>query len=382
MKKAYIIGDNIISSLGFSTSEVIENLRKSRSGISICHDQSIYPEPFQASIIDKEKSRVEIEQNIENFESFTYLEQLYICSIKDALSTAKIDVQSSRTLFIFSTTKGNIDLLAKGHKSEVDRRRTYLHVMAQAVSRHFGNDVKPIVVSNACISGVLAINIAKDLIENAKYDNVVVSGGDLATEFTISGFQSFKAISEKPCRPYDSERDGITIGEACATIILSNSADTKNKIQVAGGGSSNDANHISGPSRTGDGLMYAVEKSIAESHVSKEDLDYISAHGTATVYNDEMESKAFNLVGVQRSALNSLKGYWGHTLGAAGVIEMIAAVSSMKNNELYKSIGYESPGTSGKLNVIDAYEKRNVDIVLKTASGFGGCNAATILIKE
>jgi len=126
----------------------------------------------------------------------------------------------------------------------------------------------------------------------------------------------------------------------------------------------------------------ACQKAVTEGMVEVSNIDFISAHGTATVYNDEMESKAFNWLGVQNIPLNSFKGYWGHTLGAAGIIEMVASAHSMRNNELYKSAGFNQIGTPESLNIITAYKKDKVDIVLKTASGFGGCNAATVLVKE
>ncbi|MBL4625068.1 MAG: beta-ketoacyl synthase [Flavobacteriales bacterium] len=380
MNKAYLIADNMISSLGFNSNEHIEHLRNSRSGIKPCSDPILYPTPFQASLIDLRRL-TEKQNEITSVERYTKLEQLHILSILDCLQKADIDITSSRTLFIFSTTKGNIDLLANRYKGGIDRKRSYLHEMAKAVSGYFDNPVNPVVVSNACISGVLAVNMAKDFIQLNLYDNVIVTGGDLAAEFTISGFQSFKAISEQPCRPYDASRDGITIGEACSTVVLSKEAN-HSTIVVAGGGSSNDANHISGPSRTGDGLMMACKKAMQEASVEVGNIDFISAHGTATVYNDEMESKAFNWLGVQDASLNSFKGYWGHTLGAAGIIEIAASAHSMKNNELYRSAGFEDTGTPEPLNVIDSYKKQEVNTVLKTASGFGGCNAATVLVKE
>ena len=380
MNTAYIIADNMISSLGFNSSEHVEKLRKSQSGILPCNNSFLYPTPFQASLIDVSRL-AHMKSDIEFVDEFTKLEQLHILSVRDCLSQANVDLSSEKTLFVFSTTKGNIDLLSKNYVGGIDTKRAYLHEMAKAISEYFKNPVNPVVVSNACISGVLAVNMAKDFINSGFYDNVVVTGGDLAAEFTISGFQSFKAISENPCKPYDASRDGITIGEACSTVILSKNANGSN-ILVAGGGSSNDANHISGPSRTGDGLMMACEKAVAEGMVEVSNIDFVSAHGTATVYNDEMESKAFNWLGVQNIPLNSFKGYWGHTLGAAGVIEIVASVHSMRNNELYKNAGFEQIGISKSLNVIRAYKKDQVDIVLKTASGFGGCNAATVLVKE
>ncbi len=238
-----------------------------------------------------------------------------------------------------------------------------------------------VVISNACISGVLAVNMAKDFVEAGYYDTVIVTGGDLIAEFTISGFQSFKAISDKPCKPYDLSRDGITIGEACSTIIISNDKQSS-EILVAGAASSNDANHISGPSRTGDGLMLASKFAIEEAGIETSDVDFISAHGTATVYNDEMESKAFKWLGLDQTPLNSFKGYWGHTLGAAGIMEIAASIHSMKNNALYASAGFEKIGTPEPLNVITEFKKQEIKTVLKTASGFGGCNAAAILVKE
>ena len=127
--------------------------------------------------------------------------------------------------------------------------------------------------------------------------------------------------------------------------------------------------------------MMASKKAIEEAGVKVDGIDFVSAHGTATVYNDEMESKAFNWLGVQNVPLNSFKGYWGHTLGAAGIIEIAAAAHSMRNNELYKSAGYQELGTPEPLNVIKEYQNAEVNTVLKTASGFGGCNAATVLTK-
>ena len=370
----------MISSLGFNSAEHIEKLRQSKSGIKPCDDALLYPTPFQASIIDESRLN-EMKYEIDSADSYTKLEQLHILSIKDCVSQVNIDVTSGRTLFVFSTTKGNIDLLAENYTGGINVKRAYLHEMAKVVSKYFGNPVNPVVVSNACISGVLAVNMAKDFIEADLYDNVIVTGGDLAAEFTISGFQSFKAISETHCKPYDIVRDGITIGEACSTIFLSKNPNGST-ILIAGGGSSNDANHISGPSRTGDGLMMACEKAMNEAKIESSNIDFISAHGTATVYNDEMESKAFNWLGIQNVPLNSFKGYWGHTLGAAGIIEIAASAHSMQNNELYKSAGFEKIGTPEPLNVIDSYQRKKVDVVLKTASGFGGCNAATILVKE
>ena len=255
--------------------------------------------------------------------------------------------------------------------------------MAEVVAGFFKNPNTPLVVSNACISGLLAILVAKRLLEAGSYKNVVVAGADMVTHFVVSGFQSFKAVSPQPCKPFDETRDGITLGEAAGTIILGTTANENEEIPVciAGGASSNDANHISGPSRTGDGLYLAVKNAMNESGLSVSDIGHISAHGTATVYNDEMESKAFGLAGMQDIPLNSLKGYWGHTLGAAGIIESIAGIHALKENFLIKTQGFSNLGVPVEITIIDEIRQKEQKSFLKTASGFGGCNAAVIFKK-
>ncbi len=152
---------------------------------------------------------------------------------------------------------------------------------------------------------------------------------------------------------------------------------TEKKIKVKGGSVSNDANHISGPSRTGEELALAVNKALAEAGTGKQ-IDFISAHGTATAFNDEMEAKAFSVCGLENVQLNSMKGFFGHTLGAAGVIESVVTLESMKRNVLVPSLGYENSGVSMPLNIIRQTEKKEINTSLKTASGFGGCNAAVV----
>jgi 3-oxoacyl-[acyl-carrier-protein] synthase-1 len=152
-------------------------------------------------------------------------------------------------------------------------------------------------------------------------------------------------------------------------------------VTIAGASVTNDANHISGPSRTGEELALAISRALAEATLPPAGIDYINAHGTATPFNDEMESKAFALAGLSGIPVNSLKGYWGHTLGAAGIIESVITARSMIDNILVRSAGFESLGVPEPLNIITATERKEVNTALKTASGFGGCNAAVVFQK-
>jgi 3-oxoacyl-[acyl-carrier-protein] synthase-1 len=153
------------------------------------------------------------------------------------------------------------------------------------------------------------------------------------------------------------------------------------KIIVKGGASSNDANHISGPSRTGDGLLLAIEKTLLESGIKASEIGYISGHGTATLYNDEMEAHAITEAKLQDVPMNSLKSYFGHTLGAAGIIESIIGLHSMKNNTLVGTYNYKEPGVAKPVNIIRETTSAKINNCLKTAAGFGGCNAAVLFSK-
>ncbi|ELR71305.1 3-oxoacyl-[acyl-carrier-protein] synthase, KASII [Fulvivirga imtechensis AK7] len=358
-------------------------LKKSRTGISKITDDSLCPQTFYGA--GYETHTVEQQVVFEGCEKYTFLERLFIYSI-DAVLKAVGDIDKQRTVLVLSTTKGNIGLLNERKAKKYEGNRIELPVMARVVNDYFEMPHRPVVVSNACISGVSAILTAQKLIRLGLYDHAIVTGGDLLTEFVLTGFQSFMAISDAPCRPYDVARKGITLGEACATMFLTNNpglvAKTEAFARVAGGGQANDANHISGPSRTGRGLRMAVSKALEGAKLQPGDIDYISGHGTATLYNDEMEAVAFNHLNMQDTPLNSLKGYFGHTLGAAGIVESIITIRQLNEGVLLGSHGYAEHGVTQPLNVLaENQESPNLRYGLKTISGFGGCNGAVIFEK-
>ncbi|GAC1439223.1 MAG: hypothetical protein NVSMB63_04430 [Sediminibacterium sp.] len=210
----------------------------------------------------------------------------------------------------------------------------------------------------------------------------MIAGADVISKFILSGFQSFQAISPEPCKPFDRERKGINLGEGAGTIILSSNRKYAKGIKVMGGAVSNDANHISAPSRTGEELGHVIKTALRDSAFSSADIDLISAHGTATLYNDEMEAKAITSARLQSVPANSLKGYYGHTLGAAGLIESIISIQSLKENLVLPTRGFEQMGLTTPLNISNSFLHTPLKNCLKTASGFGGCNAAVVFSKQ
>lgn len=369
-KPVYLINDHILSSIGTSTGSNWDNVLKGKSGIALIDPLFPSDQPIYGSqVMDYPVVHA----------AATKLENMFLYSIREVLAKTGIESSNERLMLFISTTKGNIDLLEKKDKAS---ERLELAAMSRFIQQQLGLKHTPVVVSNACISGVLAIQTAALYIKHGIVDHAIVSGGDLFSRFTLSGFYSFKALSAGICKPFDKSRDGINLGEAIGTVLLTNDPAVKGEyaVEIKGYGSSNDANHISGPSRDGSGLSLAVQKAIKQTN--KEDIDLINAHGTATLYNDNMESLAFQQLGLSDIPLNSLKGYYGHTLGAAGVLEVIISIRSMLNNTVVKSLGYTEPGTEGQVNVAKDFIKKEIRTVLKTASGFGGCNSALILKKS
>jgi 3-oxoacyl-[acyl-carrier-protein] synthase-1 len=332
MKKVYLVADNIYSPLGATTTQNFEQLVDGVSGVRKHNDKAISDEPFFASLFEKEYFQTD--------EYWTKFEYLLIASLTEALYENNVEISDKKTILILSTTKGNISLLETEQASPDLDQRIALHSSAKKITQHFGFVNEPIVVSHACISGLVAMITGMRLIQSGQYDHAVVAGADVISKFVLSGFQSFQAVSSGICKPFDAARDGINLGEGAATVILSAEKPDGEAIELASGAISNDANHISGPSRTGEELYFAINKAMDVAGLKAGDIDFISAHGTATVYNDEMEAKAVTLAGLKDVPLNSLKGYYGHTLGASGLVEAIISAQSLKENTIIPTKGF------------------------------------------
>lgn len=374
MMNVFVAADNIVSPLGATTAANYRQVREGHSGIRL------QPEGYFGAMIAEEDLLGWMKEH--QLDGYTKFEQLLILSIREALSHTNITLQDPRTALIVSTTKGNIALLEEERTGGAQPLE--LFATAGRIAAYFDAAAKPLVISNACISGLLAILAGQRLIRSGRYDHAVICGADVLTQFVRSGFQSFQAISDEPCRPFDAARKGISLGEGAATVILTkNSTLLKRKtaIRLGEGASSNDANHISGPSRTGAELSAAITRAIQQSGLQPEDMGFVSAHGTATLYNDEMEAKAFHLSGLQNVPVNSLKGYYGHTLGAAGLIEAIIGMHSMLEDMVIPTAGFSESGVSLPLKLSNRPEHRPMEHYLKTTSGFGGCNAAMVFSK-
>lgn len=372
--KVYALATNITSSLGITTAANWQAVANGKIGVQRYEDASFSNTPFFASRIEPAVWQ-SITQQTKSANSLSPFEQLAIFSAKKALSECREEPDLSQTVFILSTTKGNIEWLG-----QVPDERLQLSTSADIVAKELGILSKPVVVSHACVSGVLAITHAARLLQSGKYKNAIVVGCDRFSRFVLNGFQSFQAIADEPCRPFDAARKGINLGEAAGTVILSVNAEMP-LAEIHAGSTSNDANHISGPSRTGEELALAITRALEGSGVRASQINMVSAHGTATLYNDEMEAKAFAVADVLHAPVHSFKSYIGHTLGAAGVVESAMLIEAIQQQKLIPSSGYSESGVSTNINVTTQMQPAELNYVLKTASGFGGCNATLVIGK-
>jgi len=368
----YISQTNCITPLGFDVQSNIDAVLNGKSGISVSDKYPMFPNVLLGEITDEETNRRF--SILSNDNQYTRLEKLLILVLYPIVKGKKLTEKSA---LVLSTTKGNIRLLED--KSE-DIPKANLGKLAQKVADFFGFTTEPIVVSNACVSGVLALSVAKRMLQFSDYEEAFVIAGDEISEFVISGFNSFQAMSDELCKPYDKNRKGINLGEAVAAAYLSKQKNV-NAVKILGEGSVNDANHISGPSRTGEGLFRSMQSAFKEAGILPEQVDFISAHGTATLYNDEMEAIAFDRMNMAKVPLFSLKGNYGHTLGASGLLETVISIEALHQNKILPSLGFSELGVSKSITVFTEPQTKNTNYFLKTASGFGGCNTAILFGK-
>jgi 3-oxoacyl-[acyl-carrier-protein] synthase-1 len=367
-----IISTNITSPLGLTTEENYAAVKRGETGLKVVDGCLGVPGRFCVGIFsDTQKAALQVE-------GFSWFESLVLHSVKDALARASVDPSSPRTVLILGTSTAGIEEL--GVVPEKDRNYLAPGVAAKKVADKLGFVNNPITVSNACISGATAQMLADRLISFHYYDTAVVCGVDALSAFVLAGFESFKALSPTECRPFDIERLGLNIGECAATVVLSGNQDADaDAWYIVDGCLTNDAYHVSAPVPSGDGVCRAIKKILTPE--LKSTLACVAAHGTATMFNDQMESKAIEGAGLGDLVTTALKPHYGHTFGASGIVEAIITMCSLDEGLILPILGFEELGVSGKIKICSQIEHTDKKAFIKLQSGFGGCNGAMVYAK-
>ena len=367
----YKVADNILSPLGATTAENYCAVKAGRSALARNDRRWLLPdEQLTASLFSKEQESQFLVDGLSRFESMA------VTSVRQALSQTTLDVSQPDVVFILSTTKADVELLTSGTTHQTVAVEESVQSPADSavhIAKALGFTTEPIVVCNACTSGLSALILASRLLTIGAYEYAVVCGADSQSRFIVSGFQSLKALSPEMCRPFDMERMGLNLGEAAATMILGKGGGAWT---IGRGAVRNDASHISNPIKTGEGSYRALSAVVGDDRLSS--YAFVNAHGTATIFNDQMESVAIQRAGLSTVPVNAYKGYYGHTMGAAGVLETILSMAALDDHTILGTRGFEELGVSGNVSLSAAHQSTDKRSFVKMLSGFGGCNAVQI----
>jgi 3-oxoacyl-[acyl-carrier-protein] synthase II len=294
----------------------------------------------------------------------------------------------SDAFLLTATTKAGIDNLERIKRGgPADPHDILLASVPQAIRGGLGLRDPGINVSAACASSTIAVARGAAMIASGIRDAVLVCCADLVTEFVFSGFSSLGALSPVPCMPFDRRRNGMSLGEGAAALLLMNShrahrEDRPGLATVLGWGAANDAAHITAPARDGSGLIRAVNKALGRANLRPEQISAVCAHGTGTIHNDAMELVAFREVfGKREFPVFSIKGAIGHSLGASGGIEAALGAEVLSAQTAPPTVGFEEPECGAEGWVTGHPVGFSGDYLLSTNSGFGGINAALVLGK-
>ncbi len=407
MKKVFIAQIAVATSIGSDPASNFQSLLNNKSGIikNDRFDTINYRSEYAALIKDIESP--------ENRSSFLNLSDIILKQLKDipedctvltATTKACIDLFEKHKNFkkntenteITENTKFTENLkLRKNTEStenlkEICTENKYLlpSNIPEYISEQLNLKNKGINISSACASSTIAIIKGSMMIAKGTADSVLIFCADVVSEFVFAGFSALNALSGKPAAPFDINRDGLTLGDGGAAILLvSEEFAKKNSIRcntsIAGYGIASDANHIVAPARDGRGLVSAIDNALETAGINVDKIGAVNTHGTGTVYNDLMEitvlKRFFKDIKIPA---NSIKGSIGHTLGGSGGIEAALGTLMLKQGILPGTHGFSTP-EKGAENFISheniAFSK---DYLLTTNSGFGGTNAALILRRE
>ncbi len=239
-----------------------------------------------------------------------------------------------------------------------------------------------IVVSAACATTAKAFGNAARMIDAGFCDAAVVGGADTLCATTIHGFHSLGLVSPGPCRPFDAGRDGISIGEASGFAIVEKAASahlSPNAVLLRGFGESSDAYHMSTPHPEGAGARRAMEHALTAAGLAPKDIDYVNVHGTATQVGDAAEDRALVELFGRETPCSSTKGYTGHTLGAAGIVEVIVSALAIQHGFIPGSVNTQEIDPTLRSRYITTGCRAPIKRVMSNSFGFGGSNCSIVL---
>jgi 3-oxoacyl-[acyl-carrier-protein] synthase II len=386
-----VVAAGVVSPLGFGLSETLDSLQETRDCITRVTRFSV------AECRCKTAGQVSDERLLSNkggrAQRLHRASHMMISALGEALAQSP---QFKPELTVVGTTSGGMShgedyFRALNRHDSLRHSPTWIaNYPAQKpvidAQEAFGISAPCQVIANACASGTNAIGHAFECVRSGRYQRVLTGGYDALSELVFVGFESLQASTPEKCRPFDRGRTGMVLGEGAAILALENLDAARSRgarvlAEVIGYGMSNDNFHLTQPDPSGIGPRRAMERALESAQISAGAIDYINAHGTATLFNDAAEGKAISeLFG--RVPVSSTKGMMGHSLGAAGAIEVIVCLLALQRQFLPGNINFRAPDENIDLNII-ANKARPAALrtVLSNSFGFGGTNASIVIGK-
>lgn len=396
MRRVFVTGTGVVSALGIGVEESMKKLRNSESGIgSAKHFTSRYTSILPFGEVNISNDNLVKLTNCSNETGVSRTTLLAYLAFEQAIiesNLSKDDLKSIKTGIISSTTVGGMCHTDELYTDANLKGEPSVYVRSYGLGEHTTRLIKKFeiggfssTINTACSSSANAVMLGARLIKSGRLDRVIVGGSDALAKFTVNGFNSLMILSENPCKPFDKNRDGLTLGEGAGYLVLEAESVCSNKTKLAevvGYGNSNDAYHPSTTSEEAFGPRFAMQRALDSCKMNANEIDYINAHGTGTVNNDETELFAFHEIFGNIPPFNSTKSYTGHTLAASGAIESIFSIAMMNNKELCSNLRCTEPlDTYGTPQILSL--KTNVEIknIMTNSFGFGG-NCTSVIYSK
>jgi 3-oxoacyl-[acyl-carrier-protein] synthase-1 len=440
MNKVFISGMGIVSAIGNNVAETLQSLQGSRSGIEPLRYLKTAHTEFPVGEVKMTNEEMMALLNIPENTPATRAALMGMLAVREAIRHFVLDTQSpgkqripvfagmtnKRVAFINGTTVGGMDKSEQFHSDffENDSKNDYIKLhdcgaCTEMIADYFGFFSQVTTVSTACSSAANAILLGAELLKSGRADIVVAGGTECLTKFHLNGFNTLMILDKEPCRPFDSNRAGLNLGEGAAYLVMisdshcwidpqtpekqgiSASAGKTVLAELSGYANACDAFHQTASSPDGEGAYLAMKHALESANLQPQDINYINAHGTGTTNNDLSEGIAIQrLFGDQIPPVSSTKGFTGHTTSAAGSIEAVISILALSHNVILPNLNFknkmpeltfepfvschrEFDPQSPTTNSVDSCLRRNDALrhVLSNSFGFGGNDTALIFSK-
>jgi 3-oxoacyl-[acyl-carrier-protein] synthase II len=396
-ERIVITGMGICSCIGDNVQETFTHLSQGKSGLSTIELlDTLHQDHIKVGEVKHTNEALTNILDIPKENSYSRTSLLGILALREAIKSASLDGESLHSLgLIMASSVGGMDMTERyfyDYATNIPARRYItshnIGEITQQIASYFGIKGFVTSLSTACSSSANAIITAANLIRTGRARTLAVGGADALSKFTINGFNALMILSDKEATPFDEHRKGLNLGEAGAFLILEAKSEAlkhgrKILAQLSGWGNANDAYPQTAPSEDGEGAFLAIEKALHCSGLFPKDIDYINAHGTATVNNDLSESRALIRIfsEEQMPDLSSTKPFTGHTLAVASAVEAIISILSIEKEMIFPNLNFQTPMKEVNIKPVTVLKQKPIQHVLSNSFGFGGNCSALIFSK-